>query len=220
MTGEQVIEGIMTNILVRLVEILGAPIWIWFKSRKSKKDWPTPTLLGFVLVVLASCIFLEEKLTGWARTLSYGEEQVIREWLDEQKLPNTVSSTKDEAFVFNVTGDFNFQISRKSDRQGIINIRTNLIIKPEIKARVAKLPPEERQELWNELRMELSRHQVYLPVGVGNDFKDLTVIGTEKSFAFPPGTPKSILYQQLSDMKGMKYMIDLVYELWKSQGKI
>jgi hypothetical protein len=220
MTGEQVIEAFMTNALVRGLEILVAPIWIWWKSHKKKKEWPTPILVGFVIVVLASCILLEEKITGWARLLSYGDEQIIRDWLDEQKLPNTMSSTKEDAFVFDVEGSFKFKIFRRFDRPGVVHIRSILVFNPDIEERLAKITPEQRRELWNELRVELSRHSIYLPSGEGKDFKDLSRIDMQKNFAFPPGTSKAVLYQQLSDMKGMKYVIDLMYELWKSQKKM
>lgn len=59
-TGEQILEAVMTNTVARFIEVLAAPIFIWLKTGKSKKDWPKPILLGFVIIVLASCLFLEE----------------------------------------------------------------------------------------------------------------------------------------------------------------
>ena len=43
-TGEQIAEAIMTNVVVRAIEVLAAPIFIWFKAGKNKKDWPKPIL--------------------------------------------------------------------------------------------------------------------------------------------------------------------------------
>ena len=221
MAAEQVIEGFLTSAAVRGLEILVAPIWIWWKTTQKKKDWPKPIVVGFTIVVLASCIVLEEQVTYWARLLSYGEQQIIREWLDEQKLPNALSSTKEDAFIFDVEeASFSFKIFSRHDRPGTVNFMTVLMVNPDIKERLSKITVEKRRELWNELRLELSRHGVFLPVGEGKDFKDFSRLDLLKSFAFPAGTSKTVLIQQLGELKEVKYVIDVMYDLWKSQKKM
>ena len=122
-------------------------------------------------------VFLEERITGWARTLTYGEEHIIRAWLDEQKLFNTFSSDKD-GFTFAVTAvdrDLKFEILKKNASQGIVVMKTAIVINLELRSRLAKLSVQQRQQLWNELRLEFSRHGLFLPKMPG-DFKDLSSI--------------------------------------------
>lgn len=64
MTGEQIIEAIMTNVFVRAIEVLPAPALIWWNASAFKKQWPKPVLAGFLLILTASCLFLEEKLSN------------------------------------------------------------------------------------------------------------------------------------------------------------
>src|SRR5690349_8878853 len=138
MWGEQFLEAFMTNIGVRAVEVLAAPAWIWWKSRKVKRDWPMPILIGFSIVVLASCLFLEEKLTAWVQNLTYSEERVIRDWLDELKYPHTYSTSKDDAFRFTVVGQTVFDIFQRHGGKGILIIEQEIKVKPDVVARIDK----------------------------------------------------------------------------------
>ena len=218
MGPEQILEAVMTSTVVRLFEVLAAPIFIWFKSGTSKKDLPKPQLIGFIIIVFASSLFLEEKITGWVKQFTYSDQQVIREWLDEQKLSNTLESTKDFAFRFIVKGEITFEIIKKRDSQGIISFVTGLTIKPDRMEKIKKLSESQRSMLWSDLLIEFSRHGIYLPPAPSNSFLETVMV--QRNFAFPPGSPKAALYQNLADFKGIRAIIDLLIASWEAQGKL
>ncbi len=218
MTGEEAIAAVMTNIFVRGAEVLLAPIWIAFKSKSFKKDWTPPMRVGFILIVLSSCLFLEEKITQQVRTFTYSEEQAIRAWLDSLKYAHTLSSSKQDTFRFIVTSPIAFSIFKRRDAQGDIYLEAGISVSPETLKMVEKLTESQRKRLWIELRFELVKYNIELPSPYSEDLelKSLTV-GTK--FPLSPEN-QQILSERLYGLKRIGTTIDLVFESWKAQGKL
>lgn len=219
MTGEGVVEAIMTNVLVRGAEIFIAPIWLALKGKSFKKDWPWPMRIGFILMVLASCVFLEERLTQAVRAFTYSEEQAIRTWLDQLKYSHTLSSSKEDAFHFTVTDPVKFDIFKKRDSKGDVTIAAGIVVNPEIAERIGRLPESQHRLLGVELRYELLKHNLELQNFASKDFEKKTLY-VYSNFALLPENSQRILSEKLHGLKGLNSVVNLVFESWKVQGKL
>lgn len=205
MTGEQVIEAVMTNVVVRGLEVLVAPVLIWWKASRLKKEWPKPILIGFILVVTASCLFLEEKITAWVRYATYDEQRIIRAWLDELHLQNVLSTTKNEIFRFDATGHTQLSIYRKRSSPGVITFSSGILLNTQDMARIQHLPLTERKHLESDIYLELSRHELYPPVVELKDNEIMNVWGMESDFEFSESTPRSVLDEQFRKVTSPHY---------------
>lgn len=220
MSGEQVIEAIMTNVFVRAIEVLIAPILIWWKSSGFKKEWPKPVLIGFLVIVTASCLFLEEKLTALVRYATYDDQRVIRDWLDELKLGSTLTTSKEEVFRITVTGESTLAIFKKRDKPRVITFQAGVLLNQQTMARLQRLSVDDRKRLQNEMQLELARHNYYFPAFQLTDNSIFNFFGMENDVEFPEGSSKSVLDEQFRKVTNIKRVVDLVVQSWIAQGKL
>lgn len=220
MTGEQVIEAVMTNVVVRILEVLIAPLLVWWKASRLKKEWPKPILIGFILVVTASCLFLEEKITALVRYATYDEERVIRAWLDELHLQTVMSTTKEEVFRLDATGHTQLSVYRKRSSPGVITFSSGIRLSTEEMSRIQQLPVAERKHLESDIYLELSRHELYPPVVELKDNEIMNLWGMESDFEFSESSPRSVLDEQFRKVTSVRRVVQLVLRSWIAQGKL
>lgn len=211
----------MTNAFVRGIEVLFAPAFIWWKASRVKREWPKPILIGFLVIVTASCLFLEEKITAWVRYATYDDQRVIREWLDELKLGSTLTTSKEEIFRFTARGESTLAIFKRRDKPRVITFQSGVVFNPQVIAGIQRLSDEDKNKLQNEMLLELARHSYYFPIpqlNVNNN--TLGFFGMESDIEFPEGSSKSVLDEQYRKVTNIKRVVDLVLQSWSIQGKL